>query len=166
MPAQIYNTPGVSVGEIPAFPPSVVGVATAIPVFVGYTGQATVGGKPVIGRPIFISSLAAYEEVFGKGFAAVFTLREVTPQPASGTRPLGEPAQNLDGCDFSVLDSSVSPPVMRYYELTARGGDVPPPPLRDEATRFASDTEPGFERVEDRAPPQPRFNLYNSMVTS
>ena len=30
-----YATPGVYVEEIPTFPPSVVGVATAVPAFLG-----------------------------------------------------------------------------------------------------------------------------------
>ena len=162
MPAtQIYKTPGVYIAELPAFPPSVVGVATAIPVFVGYTEQALVGGKPVIGKPISISSLAAYEEVFGKGFAAVFNLKDVTPNPASGAQLADDPAHDPDDYDFSVLDSSVSPPVMKYFELTASGGEVPAPlpPLGDETISFLSGTGP----VEDPAPDQPRFNLYNSM---
>jgi phage tail sheath protein FI len=163
MPAtQVYKTPGVYVAEIPAFPPSVVGVATAIPVFVGYTERATVGGKPVIGKPISISSLAAYEEVFGTGFSAVFNLKDVTPTDAPGAQMLDAPPHGPDDYDFTALDTSVSPPVTRYYELTASGGEVQPAP-GDEPIGFESDTEPSFMLEEDPAPDQPRFNLYNSM---
>lgn len=153
MPAtQIYKTPGVYIAELPAFPPSVVGVATAIPVFVGYTEQATIGGKPVVQKPIPISSLAAYEEVFGKGFSAVFNLLEVNKQdPEVNALSVGSDTDYHDDYDFSVLDTSISPPVMRYYELTAGNGFVPRPELR---TFFVG---------EDPAPDQPRFNLYNSM---
>ncbi|MEM7014416.1 MAG: hypothetical protein AAF585_23395, partial [Verrucomicrobiota bacterium] len=36
----VYSTPGVYVEEIPAFPPSIAAVATAVPAFVGYTETA------------------------------------------------------------------------------------------------------------------------------
>jgi phage tail sheath protein FI len=60
------KTPGVYINEIPSFPPSVAQVATAIPVFVGYTQTATVHGNNVIGKAIRISSLVEYTTYFGK----------------------------------------------------------------------------------------------------
>ena len=48
--ASVYKTPGVYIEEKNAFPASVVAVATAVPVFIGYTekaersGQITSGG--------------------------------------------------------------------------------------------------------------------------
>ncbi|HEV3412113.1 MAG TPA: phage tail sheath C-terminal domain-containing protein [Puia sp.] len=60
------KTPGVYINEIPSFPPSVAQVATAIPVFVGYTQTATVKGNNVVGQAIRISSLVEYITYFGK----------------------------------------------------------------------------------------------------
>ncbi|MDJ0674770.1 MAG: phage tail sheath C-terminal domain-containing protein [Calothrix sp. MO_167.B42] len=42
--ASSYKTPGVYIEEISKFPPSIAEVATAIPVFIGYTEQAIVRG--------------------------------------------------------------------------------------------------------------------------
>lgn len=62
------KTPGVYVNEIPTFPPSVAQVATAIPVFLGYTGYATKlqqGDLNMI--PTRITSLVEYQQYFGYG---------------------------------------------------------------------------------------------------
>lgn len=60
--ANTYNTPGVYVEEISKFPPSVAGVATAIPAFIGYTEKAD-----DMNVPVRITSLLGYEAIFGKG---------------------------------------------------------------------------------------------------
>jgi phage tail sheath protein FI len=62
-------TPGVYVTEIPAFPPSVAQVATAIPVFVGYAPVAVQNGKPVFNTAVRISSLVEFTSYFGTGFS-------------------------------------------------------------------------------------------------
>jgi len=68
------QTPGVYIDQMPAFPASIVGVATAVPVFIGYTqfaGNDT--GKPLYLHAVAIDSLAAFEVTFGgpfKGHAA------------------------------------------------------------------------------------------------
>ena len=59
------KTPGVYVTEIPAFPPSAVGVETAIPAFVGYTERAEVAGRPAFNTPIPINSIDEYHTFFG-----------------------------------------------------------------------------------------------------
>ncbi len=68
------TTPGVYVTEFNAFPPSVVGVQTAVPGFVGYTAKAEIDGKPVFGKPIMISSLASYEQIFGGAYKTVYDI--------------------------------------------------------------------------------------------
>ena len=55
-----YKTPGVYVEEIAKFPPSVAQVETAIPAFIGYTGQ---GPK---NEPTRISSMLEYKTLFGE----------------------------------------------------------------------------------------------------
>jgi Bacteriophage tail sheath protein len=72
------KTPGVYVTEIPAFPPSAVGVDTAIPAFVGYTERAEVGGQPAIGIPIPIASIDEYHRFFGGPPEPMFTFTEGT----------------------------------------------------------------------------------------
>jgi phage tail sheath protein FI len=62
-----YKTPGVYVEEVSIFPPSVAEVATAIPAFIGYTEKAKFQGKDLAGKAEEVSSLAEFEERFGKG---------------------------------------------------------------------------------------------------
>lgn len=62
------QTPGVYVYEIPSFPPSIAQVATAIPVFIGYTQIALdPRGNDLTNKPIRITSMLEYELYFGKG---------------------------------------------------------------------------------------------------
>lgn len=68
----IYNTPGVYVEEIPTLAPSVAQVATAIPVFIGYTQQ---GPKLT---PTRIDTLLDYESLFGKANPSAFTVATTT----------------------------------------------------------------------------------------
>ncbi len=64
------KTPGVYITELNAFPPSIVGVATAVPVFIGYTQTAELDGKAVAFQPVMVTSLAEYEQIFGGAEAA------------------------------------------------------------------------------------------------
>lgn len=60
------STPGVYVQEIPAFPPSVAEVETAIPAFIGYTEKADkLAPGDLIMIPTKISSLAEFEVLYG-----------------------------------------------------------------------------------------------------
>lgn len=59
-----YKTPGVYVEEISKFPPSVAGVATAIPAFIGYTKSLPKNGNL---NPVKVSSLLDFESKFGEG---------------------------------------------------------------------------------------------------
>lgn len=107
MPAtRTYKTPGVYVAELSSFPPSVVGVQTAIPCFVGYTQKAEVGGKPVLLKPVAITSLAEFEQFFGGAHHALYAIKDV------GT-PVG------DDYDFRVQVNGSSPPTYTYYKLGA-----------------------------------------------
>jgi uncharacterized protein len=61
-----YRTPDVYVEEISVFPPSVAEVETAIPAFIGYTGQARkVSAGDLANRPTKIYNFAEYEQYFG-----------------------------------------------------------------------------------------------------
>lgn len=61
-----YKTPGVYVKEIPTLPPSVAGVSTAIPAFIGYTAT----GKDKVAK---IDTLLEYETIFGGAQPSAFT---------------------------------------------------------------------------------------------
>jgi uncharacterized protein len=60
------KTPGVYVTELSAFPASITDVATAVPIFIGYTEfAADARGEPLYGQPVQIGSAAEYAQVFG-----------------------------------------------------------------------------------------------------
>lgn len=72
-----FATPGVYINEVDAFPNAVVAVATAVPVFVGYTPKAEYAGKSLLNTPQKISSM--------QEFAAYFLLDDPLP-PADPAR--------------------------------------------------------------------------------
>ncbi len=77
-----YKTPGVYVKEIPSFPPSVAGVATAIPAFIGYTEKADKDKKDdLLLKPTRIDNLLDYGELFGGPEPTLF---EVTVEGGAG----------------------------------------------------------------------------------
>ncbi|PTS94169.1 phage tail sheath family protein [Pedobacter sp. HMWF019] len=72
------KTPGVYIEKKNTFPGPVIAVETAIPVFIGYTEKAERKGKSLVYIPTRITSLAVFEEYFGKGFNAQFTVENST----------------------------------------------------------------------------------------
>lgn len=103
------RTPGVYVTELTSFPPSIVGVQTAVPAFVGYTEKADVAGKPMFNKPIQIGSLADFEEIYGGRFNPAFDLEDVTPEDAAG-----------GNYDVKVYDSENEE--WKYYDLVQPEG--------------------------------------------
>ncbi|HAN77002.1 MAG TPA: phage tail protein [Bacteroidales bacterium] len=63
-----YKTPGVYVEEISKSTPSAAQVATAIPIFIGYTERASKSGTDIKNMPTYISSLLEFNEYFGQGY--------------------------------------------------------------------------------------------------
>jgi hypothetical protein len=62
-----YKTPGVYVEELSILPPSVAGVATAVPAFIGYT-EKTIGdetGPEWTPKPVKIKTFLEFESLFG-----------------------------------------------------------------------------------------------------
>ncbi|WP_420386400.1 hypothetical protein [Roseivirga sp.] len=59
-----FKTPGVYIDEVNAFPNAVVEVATAVPVFIGYTPQAIYEGKSYTNIPTKITSFADFKAIF------------------------------------------------------------------------------------------------------
>ena len=60
------RTPGVYIEEVTRFPPSVVPVETAIPVFIGYTERTSSEGIDLLNRPVEIDSYLEFEQIFGQ----------------------------------------------------------------------------------------------------
>ena len=71
-----YKTPGVYLVEKNAFANSVVEVATAIPMFIGYTEKAEYKGESVLNKPFRISSFADYRAVFGENAQMKFKVSD------------------------------------------------------------------------------------------
>jgi phage tail sheath protein FI len=74
------STPGVYITELNAFPPTVVGVQTAIPAFIGYTQRAIVAGTSARMKPIAVSSMAAFEQYFGTHFKPLYQINPLSPK--------------------------------------------------------------------------------------
>jgi phage tail sheath protein FI len=100
------KTPGVYVTEEDAFPPSIVGVQTAVPAFIGYTEFAEIGGKPCYQKPQKISSFAEYVSIYGKGFEPVINITEV---------PAVDVQADPDKADVSLVEANGT---VKYYKLT------------------------------------------------
>ena len=101
-----YSTPGVYIEEVPVFPPSVAPVATAVPVFIGYTEKA-IGeqGESLTKTAVRLTSLLEYERFYGKAPSQALALdveKRVTAGGSligikiswTGTKPT-QPAQFL-----------------------------------------------------------------------
>jgi phage tail sheath protein FI len=78
------KTPGVYVTEFPAFPPTVAGVNTAVPCFIGYTAKAEdpVTKKSLTMEAVPIISMAEYAATFGAGKSLVANYQvKLAPPP-------------------------------------------------------------------------------------
>ncbi|MFQ3191589.1 MAG: phage tail sheath protein FI [Paraglaciecola sp.] len=119
------KTPGVYVTEFDAFPPSVVGVETAIPAFIGYTEMAEISGKPVFNKPIKITSMVDFESYFGTGYRPEYNIKALEDIPAvGGIEAITISDQIAKGMyDFSVSEPKTTDPTdpaapeLHYYNL-------------------------------------------------
>ncbi|WP_340198814.1 phage tail sheath family protein [Ascidiimonas sp. W6] len=59
------KTPGVYISELDAFGNAVVPIPTAVPAFIGYTGQTSYNGKSLLNKPVKVTSLAEFLAIFG-----------------------------------------------------------------------------------------------------
>ncbi|HEX4408578.1 MAG TPA: phage tail sheath C-terminal domain-containing protein [Xanthobacteraceae bacterium] len=130
----IVRTPGVYVTELPAFPSTIVGVATAIPAFIGYTETAAMNGKAVALQPIKITSLAEYQAVFGGAFRPVYDIVKAAPGASFDFTTM-----MFDGTGFAASN---------YALVRNTGGPAP----------LAGSQGPVSPSVA-----MPAFNLYDSM---
>ncbi len=74
------RVPGVYITEIDAFGTSIVGVATAVPIFIGYTETAIdpVTSASLHNVAVSISSMTDYQRYFGSAAPLAFTVAPVT----------------------------------------------------------------------------------------
>ena len=96
-----YKTPGVYVEEVSTLPPSVAGVATAIPAFLGYTQKGPTA-------PTRISSMLEYESIFGGADPISF---EVSTQNDNGTTTIASVAGTGNPAFTGI------PRYLMYYQL-------------------------------------------------
>ena len=73
---EILKTPGVYIAEKDTGANAVVQVATAVPVFIGFTERAEINGKSFHMKPVHISSLSEFEIFFGKAAVPVFSVKK------------------------------------------------------------------------------------------
>jgi phage tail sheath protein FI len=79
-----YKTPGVYIQEPDSFPPSIVGVDTAVPCFIGYTQQATDTDKRALTLiPKRIESMAEFVQFYGRGYSQKYYLAAADAETAA-----------------------------------------------------------------------------------
>lgn len=98
------KTPGVYVTEFPAFPPSVVGVQTAVPMFVGYTQTAVdpSSQKQLYMTAVAISSMSDFERYFGIGYDALGVVEALTPEQFDAKKAYDMEAPTSNGVDVTI----------------------------------------------------------------
>lgn len=129
------QTPGVYVTEIDAFGTGIVGVATAVPIFIGYTEFA---GDPVTGAPLYnvpvpITSMMEYSQFFGGAAPAGFAVTPIgNPDPPSGGSGSGSSSSGAIAVAqtpsfyASYVPSGGGSPVLTPFLLqsTAESGEI------------------------------------------
>jgi phage tail sheath protein FI len=132
--ATVMKTPGVYIVEKNAFPNSVVEVATAVPVFIGYTQIAMNKGTSLSNKPWRISSMAEFITYYGGAPAATFTVTmagvPAAAPPATGGKtaaPAKPPATPVASAATSTTTVSwdTSTKFLLYYSMLlffANGG--------------------------------------------
>lgn len=143
--AKNRKTPGVYVTEFPAFPPSIVGVETAVPIFIGYTATAAdpSSGKQMYLQAVALSSMADYSTYFGAGFDAKGVVQPGIPSVAATDDLPATPAiYDFQASSATVPDATKDPvPATNNYLV---------------GTSYNSAVTTGVNAL-------PLFNLYSAM---
>jgi phage tail sheath protein FI len=103
-----YKTPGVYVEELDAFPPSIVGVETAVPVFIGYTQKAEKSGRSLLQRAVRISSMAEYKPIFGGAYPYQFAIKPA-PLTIATVTAAEAAAKTLDEAKSQAVGLAIPP---------------------------------------------------------
>ena len=134
------NTPGVEIKEVAKLPPSVAGVATAIPAFLGYTQKATGDiGESLINKPTRITSLLNYIHYFGTADAPDITLNFTQDAGA-------DPFITFDGDAPAIPDKVLFYSVRMYF--ANGGGPCWVVPLNSAQNDFAIQLNEAFAALE------------------
>ena len=115
MASSTYLTPGVYIEEKSLLPPSVVGVATAVPAFIGYVVKAV----PTVPQVVEITSLREFEALFGTALPTPYKVKFTDGVPqlyrtVSGPPPAGGGAPTTTD---ELAPASVRPPWLLWYSL-------------------------------------------------
>ena len=142
------KTPGVFIRELNAIPNAIVGVETAVPVFVGYTEIANKDGHPVTLVPTPIGSVAEYSRIFGSAYQASFQVEPAVDGDADFLAG-GQGYKLSAGKNFNLYDS-----IRLFY---ANGGGhcfiVSTGSYADDLAQRASTLQAGLAAVHDLAGP-------------
>ena len=111
MPNANYQTPGVYIEEISAFPNSVVPVPTAVPAFIGYTPKASYEGKSYYGKAQKITSFAEFKAIY------------MVDDPA----PPADPAVQYNPC-YYLVESGQDDPQDADLALNGKSYHILPDP--------------------------------------
>jgi hypothetical protein len=165
------RTPGVYVSEISAFPPSAVGVETAVPAFIGYTERAEIAGVPATYVPVRIASMMEFEQYFGRG---VLDVREPgrSPRHKFNFAPLPAPAQGGTAQGATAAPGGTAPKgggpakgaAPEQPAAPAPGAALAQTPPAPGTYDVAFQTTDGSSTVYARLIPSvPLYSLYNSL---
>ncbi len=101
---QARQTPGAYIKELNAFPNSVVQVATALPVFIGYTETVMFQGINLQNKVVEVASLSAYNAMFGGAPDITFAINDFKADP---NNPNATPDVTLDNNKgYSIVPSA------------------------------------------------------------
>jgi phage tail sheath protein FI len=139
------TTPGVYITEFPAFGNSIVGVATAVPIFVGYTQYAAdpASGKQLYNQAVPLTCMADYQSYFGGGFDTQYAVGLAT---ANGPAPPSAASGSA---------SPPAPPAIADYDFQAMAWDASTGALKPK--NFVVQADDRGDVI------TPRFNLYMAM---
>ena len=96
------KTPGVYIVEKNAFPNSVVEVATAVPVFIGYTEKAIDGTTSLLNKPKRITSMGEFHNYFGLGPVLKFKIEDGVIEPEDGIKVMNIKISNQKAYHITV----------------------------------------------------------------
>lgn len=106
-----YQTPGVYINEVNAFPNSVVPVPTAVPAFIGYTPQAEYQGQSYTNVPQKVTSFAEFQAFY------------MLPDP----NPPAPPAVQYSP-DYYLIAQSAQPTKGKYVKVAGTYYSILPDP--------------------------------------
>jgi phage tail sheath protein FI len=133
------STPGIYITEIAAFGTSIVGVPTAVPIFIGYTQFAgdPKTGNPLYNQPVQISSMTEYLNYFG-GAAPQNYVVSLVPPPStpSGSGSTAATATPAFVANYTSAAAGSSPPPGGGFTVAPTGFNLNSTSLPGEPNQF------------------------------